>query len=341
MKKLLTIILLLLFLILAVGTGVFFYFSDKTKFNDSYVNGNSAGNLYNGGFFCEKDGIVYFANPSDEYALYSMGPGGSNLKKLSDDSVSYINVDDHYIYYVRNNPGSSGDFSFLSINTNSLCRIDLDGDINSLLILDSEPCLYASLIGNYVYYIHYSKESGASLYKVMIDGSDKQQVDTQPYYTSSALGQYLYYNGLKNEHYIWRLNTADDSRGMLYGGNCWMPTVTDVSTAYFMDCDNNYALAHVDLSTGEKTILSEDRVDCYNVHGGYIYFQRNDPENPALCRMRTDGSDYEIISTGNHMNLNITSEYLYFREYESEQMYRVSTAIGGEAEAFSPGVLTK
>ena len=39
--------------------------------------------------------------------------------------------------------------------------------------------------------------------------------------------------------------------------------------------------------------------------------------------------------------MNITSEYLYFREYESEQMYRVSTAIGGEAEAFSPGVLTK
>ena len=37
--------------------------NSKIQYNDEYVNGNTAGNLYNGGYFCEKDGVIYFANP--------------------------------------------------------------------------------------------------------------------------------------------------------------------------------------------------------------------------------------------------------------------------------------
>ena len=67
---------------------------------------------YNEGYFCEKDGIVYFANPADNYCLYSMNPDGTNIKKLEDQSVSYINVDDHYIYYCKLK-GKSADSFFL------------------------------------------------------------------------------------------------------------------------------------------------------------------------------------------------------------------------------------
>ena len=56
----------------------------------------------------EKDGIVYFANPADNYCLYSMNPDGTNIKKLEDQSVSYINVDDHYIYYCKLKGKSAG-----------------------------------------------------------------------------------------------------------------------------------------------------------------------------------------------------------------------------------------
>lgn len=340
MKKRLPLIIFLIVLILAIGGGIFFYISSKTKFNDSYVNGNTAGNLYNGGLFCEYDGIIYFANPSDRDRLYSMNADGSDLTKLCDDSVSYINADEHYIYYVRNNPGSVGDFSFLTINTDSLCRIDRDGNPNSILILDTEPSMYASLFGNYIYYLHYSESNGTTLYKVKIDGSDQNEVIPSVCFTASGLGQYLYYNGTEAEHYIWRLNTEDDSNGMLYGGNCWMPTITDESTAYFMDCDNNYALAKVDLSTGEKTIICNDRIDCYNVDGDFIYFQRNDSDHPALCRVRSDGSGYEVISEGIHTNINVTSDYVYFRDFTTEQTFRAAKTSGAAVKAYSPGIVT-
>ena len=78
--------------------------------NSGYVNGNSAGNLYNGGLFCESNGTVFFSNPSDNHRLYSMNPDGSDMKKLSDDTVSYIYADDHYVYYVRNNKSEDTNF---------------------------------------------------------------------------------------------------------------------------------------------------------------------------------------------------------------------------------------
>ena len=45
-----------------------------------------------------------------------MNPDGTNIKKLEDQSVSYINVDDHYIYYCKLKGKSADSFSFLPVN---------------------------------------------------------------------------------------------------------------------------------------------------------------------------------------------------------------------------------
>ena len=73
MKKVITILLIILVLAAGVGFGVYHHKSNETKFNDDYINGNTAGNLYNAGIFCTAaDGTIYFANPSDSSKLYSM-----------------------------------------------------------------------------------------------------------------------------------------------------------------------------------------------------------------------------------------------------------------------------
>lgn len=339
MKKKLPLIVFIIILILAIGGGIAVHMLNRTHFNDDYVNGNTAGNLYNEGLICEYDGMIYFANPSDRDRLYCMNADGTELVKLSDDTVSYINVDEYYVYYVRNNPGVVGAFSFLNFNTDSLCRINRNGKADSILVLDTAPSLYASLVGNYVYYLHYSDSEGSTLYKVKIDGSEQIQVASDAFFTASTSGPYIYYNGISSEHYLWRRNTEDDTFGMLYGGDCWMPTVVDDTTLYYMDCDNHYALARVDLATSDKVLLSEDRVDWYNVCGDYVYFQRVDAEEPALCRMHTDGSGYEVLVDGNYMNICTTSEYVYFRDYDTEQAYRMKHGDTGSIELFLPGIV--
>ena len=97
MKKVITILLIILVLAAGVGFGVYHHKSNETKFNDDYINGNTAGNLYNAGIFCTAaDGTIYFANPSDSSKLYSMNSDGSDLTKISDDVATFINADDNY-----------------------------------------------------------------------------------------------------------------------------------------------------------------------------------------------------------------------------------------------------
>ena len=72
MKKRLPIIIIAVLVVVFAGLGFYSHQKSKIKYNTSYVNGNTAGNLYNAGLFCEKNGTVYFANPDDDYRLYSM-----------------------------------------------------------------------------------------------------------------------------------------------------------------------------------------------------------------------------------------------------------------------------
>ena len=82
MKKIVIgIIAVLLCVLIFFGSKLF---QTESKMNQGYINGNTAGNLYNGGSFCEYNGVIYFSNPNDNGKLYSMDSNGQNLKKISD-----------------------------------------------------------------------------------------------------------------------------------------------------------------------------------------------------------------------------------------------------------------
>ncbi len=329
------IIIPVLLAAIVILIAVLYYFSNRTHFNPSYTNGNTAGNLYNNGLFCEHNGTIYFSNPNDNHYLYSMSTDGSQVTRLYEDVVSYINADDHYVYYVRNNVGDDSQFSFLHINTNSLCRYDIRK--GKVTVLDHDPSIYASLIGNYLYYIHYDTQTASTLYRVKIDGKEREQVDKNPYFTCSANGQYFYYNGIENDHNIYQLDTSTGSSHMLYEGNCWMPLATNDSI-YFMDCEQNYALAKLELNADDAVLLTTDRIESFNVYGDYIYFQTNNLDGDAkFCRMNTDGSNYQVILEGNYKNINITSRYVYFSPYENESLvYQTPTGGDGTVSMFQP-----
>lgn len=340
MKKKLPWLITAAVAILLIILGVIHSFSTKTKFNETAVNGNTAGNLYNRGLFCEYDGVVYFANPEDNFTLYSMPVSGGVAEKLNDDVVTYLNADEHYLYYARNNitkdtkdsETRGNTFDFLHWDSNSLCRTNHKG--KKLQVLEHDPSMYAALLGNYLYYIHYDTKTASTLYKVKIDGSEREQVDSHPYYTCAAKGNTFYYNGLENDRNLYAYYTSSDTSQLLCKGDFWMPII-DGSIVYFMDPSDNYRLAKVDLNTSEKQTLTEDRIDCYNLYGSYIYYSSNN--DPGLFRMKLDGSQREKIFSGACTDINVTSKYVYFRTFEEESIYYYTPTNGNvNVRAFIP-----
>lgn len=332
MKKTVKIIIILVVIALIIFAIINSY-SKRIKYNEGYVNGNTTGNLYNAGLFCESNGMIFFANPDDGLTLYSMDISGGNLKKLCNDTAMYINADDNYVYYVRNNSGANTEYSFFSYNNNSLCRISRKG--GRVTILDTDPCIYASLVGNYIYYLHYDTKTATTLYKVGIDGKNREKLSDKYLFTCSTSGQYFFYNSPQDGR-MYRYDTATDISEMVYDCNCYKPIVTSDNNAYFLDVNKNNALVHTNIVSNNPITLSDDFIEIYNVYGSYIYYQRGG-DNPALCMIKNDGTDFKVIAFGEYTNINVTSYNIYFRDFYTGTMFYTSTINPGPALRFSPG----
>lgn len=337
-RKILKLLISIVALLIVLGIVAYNRYTDMTKFNDSYVNGNTGGNLYNGGYFCEYEGMIYFRNPNDNNRLYSMDRNGNNITRLSEDTASYINVDAHYVYYTRSNANDDSSFSFLNIETHSLCRLAKSN--HKIEILDSDPCIYASLIGNYVYYSHYDEETASTVYRVKIDGSEKECVLDAPITAVSANGQHLYYTGVESNAFVYAINTANGGQSTVLDTNAYMPIVSD-GYLYYINCDKGYRLEKMNLSSGEVTTLTRDRVDCYNVYGSTVFYQSNEGDASGLYRMKYDGYDYETeaLAMGNYTNINVTSTYVYFMRYGAEDVIYCTPTLGRvNIQQFSPTI---
>lgn len=310
----------------------------ETKMNQGFVNGNTAGNLYNGGLFCEYNGVIYFSNPNDNGKLYCMDSNGSNLKKISDDNATYINVDDNYIYYIRNNSDPSLNFGFVAFHRNALVRIDHNG--KNLKLLDTEPCLYASLIGNYIYYIHYDTSDASTLYKVRIDGEEQQKVMSEAVFTCNADGQFFYYNGMNADGSIHRYDTVSDTSAIVYTGNCFQPIVKDGVDVYYIDGNTDCSIVHTNMNFDNPTYVTTDSVDKYNVHGSYIYYQRFEKNGESgLCMIKNDGTEYQLLRKGDYCDIHVTSYYVFFRDFHTRDLYYFSRSNPNVIEKFNPGVI--
>ena len=65
-----TKLIIAIIIILAISLILYLKFYNRTRFNDSYVNGNLSGNLYNEGLFCENGGTIFFSNADGGGRLY-------------------------------------------------------------------------------------------------------------------------------------------------------------------------------------------------------------------------------------------------------------------------------
>ncbi len=309
------VILMAIFVIVLLG--------GRIPMNDDYAVGNTPGNLNNGGYFCEADGKVYFANADDNFSLYSMNPDETELTKLNGGAVSSINAAGKYLYYAQTSSGSGEGGIGSAVRISGIYRSNLKG--GSVVGLDRCDIVSMQLCGNYLYYEKYDKQIGTSLDKVRIDKKDRQTVAEAIINPNCYVNGKIYFNGTGEDHYLHALDVSTDRESVVWQGNIWNPIVQD-GYVYYMDVPENYRLCRYNLADGAVEVLTNERIDMFNVYGNYIYYQVSSPDSPALRRMLIDGSSQELVREGVYQNINITSQYVYFNAFnESIPIYKTST----------------
>ena len=181
------------------------------------------------------------------------------------------------------------------------------------------------LCGNYLYYQDYNTKTGTSLAKVKIDKSEKITIEDYVINPASYAYGSSYFNGTQDDHMLYTLNTANDSITPVWQADIWNPIYLN-GYIYYMDVSSNYRLCRYDMSQNVVEVLTNDRVDFFNVYDSYIYYQTSSKTDPALKRMYIDGSVPEVVANGVYENINITSQYVYFNQFnEPTPVYKTST----------------
>ena len=312
-KKTKQLLILIITLLVVALLCVLALTSGKVKLNSTNVIGNTAGNLNNGGFFCEKNGLVYFSNPYDNGALYSMNPDGSDIKRILAAKVKFISADDNHIYYYQQSASGTGGLGYVR-STYGMYRVNLKGKQGECLTQD--PVFDMQLVGNYIYYTT-AGEDTPQLRKVKIDESENELLYLAALNPNCAVGSQIYYNGMETNHYLYSWDVNSDTESVVWQGNIWDP-VYDNGYIYYLDVEENYRLCRYSLANDVVEILTHDRVDCFNVGGGYIYYQANSSTQPALKMMSANGGNVQIVAPGNYTAINMTSRYVYFKLFGTD-----------------------
>ncbi len=335
-KKILIFIILILAIAAVIAGVILSEALSKVPSNPRGTVGNTGGNIINEGLFCQDGDRVYFANTLDNYFIYSMDLDGNNQKLEMGVPAKYLNSAGKYLYYNQFSGGSDAVYGF-SGNIHGIFRLKKDSKSNTKGF-DRTVAGETVLIDDYIYYQHYDNDNGMTLYRVSTNGNDKGEVLPAIAGLGCVIGSDIYYPDQENNFLINVFNTTSLSSNLFLNERMYNP-VYDSGYIYFISIDDDYKLYRLSLSDKSKQKLTDDRVDCYNVLGNVVFYQRNSKDAPALIRMASDGTNPAIIASGNYQNINMTSTYTYYHTIsEPADMFRVSTTGSAHAEQFIPKV---
>ena len=284
--------------------------------------GNTAGNLNNNGLYCESDGVVYFANPYDNNALYSMSPDGSDLKRIIDLDVKFINAGGNYVFFYGKPHMTTTGLGSVVGKPGMYC-IQKDG--KKLVALTKDVSQNMILYGNKIYYQHYTIKDGTTFNVMDLKTKEPKELLHYMINPSSMYNGTIFYNGMYKDHYLYAFNTVDNTESVIWEGDIWNP-IYDNGYVYYMDVLNDYRLCRYSIGNNTIEILTNERTDFFNLYGNYIYYQVSSPVSPALKRISLDGSEQITLADGIYKDINVTSTYVYFTAFGTDSpIYRTPT----------------
>ena len=318
-------IIVSLIIVIAATIGVISFVLQRIPMNEENTVGNTPGNLYNGGLFLELDGTVYFSNPMSSDCLYSMTPSETDLKELTMMSVRNITGAGKFLYFYMDRTKTNAADNINGLGKVStyygLYRSKLNGEDQKLLSWNKISSL--QLVGSYVYYtVLDGDETG--LTSIRIDGNNKKLVTTEQLDPSCALAGSIYYSGIDLDHNLHQIDTLSNNNShTVLEGNIWQPIVKD-DYVYYIDAAHHYRLVRTNLSSNETEVLTDSRIDFYNMNDYNIFYATSEAGNQTLRVMGLDGSGNTVIAEGVFHSLSLTSRYLYFKPFDVDNvMYHV------------------
>lgn len=341
MKK---IIKPLIFIAIILGFILIINKLSETKFSSAGTLGNTAANIYNGGLFCENDGYIYFSNFNDSGSLYRMTENCDGFEKLYSDKAAYINADEHYVYYVRQNyKRKTSNTAFNAFNF-GICRLNKSNG-KGFKSVSSDYAEMMILYDNNLYFQKYDVSSAPRLFRIEINGSYEYFMSEDAIKPAGFYNGSLLYSGISEDHDIRLLAFTGYEGSTLYEESSYMPVFYSHSDTdkyiYYISVENNYALCRIRPDGTDRKVLVDNFCSTFNISndGKYLFFQLDNTAKHSLSKLDLTTMEQSIVLEGDYKDLHITSKYLFFTDFADTAAYAYSLDGTNTLNVFNPPVI--
>lgn len=102
---------------------------------------------------------------------------------------------------------------------------------------------------------------------------------------------------------------------------------------YYSNSGDAWALYKIRLDGTEKTKLNKERSSCINVAGGWVYYSSIGSKSGSICRVRTDGTDGEILNKDMRApQVLVYEDWIYYTGWSQEDVYLYRMKTDGTEE---------
>lgn len=298
--------------IAAAGFSTWYFFrgyvsSVSTDSVSDSSRGNSSGNISNEGMFAELNNTIYFINTKDNYKIYSMKEDGTLLKKITDDSVKYINSSEGYIYY---SSFSDGD---------KIYRIKTDGSKKQRIYKWKSS--YINLVGQWLYLSNGNDHS--KLYKVMVNGSSEKQLNNDETEYINVGGGWIYYSNKTDNSCIYRIKTDGTGRQKINEVSS-IDLILDGDYIYFINMEDSKKIYRIKTDgTGMKKINGTE-TGSMNISGNTLYYN-NMEDGGFLYSISLSDKTVKKLNDIDSWFISILKDNIYYTEsWDTGKIYRLT-----------------
>ncbi len=333
------VIVVVVIAVIVIGGFLVRGLSDMTRSSTPGISGNTAGNLYNYGLFCDDGERYYFSNYKDQGMLYSMSHDLKDFKLVTNDVARYINADEHYLFYSRmNNLKDESARSIFIFYSNGIFRIGKNG--RNLKMLWNQPIGSLLLYDNELYYQYYMEGEELSTHKLSIDAKNDSYLFSDESVAVSLNDNKLYYAGVRKDRCLHAANIIDGTEVSSLNGGFFNPIAT-ADGIYFIDVNNGYKLSFCLADGSDLRVIADKRCSTFNLSadGRKIYYQYDNGKESGLFEYDVDDASESRIKSGNYKWINIVGEHCFFYEFDESKVYRYTPSSG--LYEFDPPVINK
>ena len=245
--------------------------------------GNTAANLYLEGNVSAQGNWIYFLTDHGEIYKYSIKTK-EKTRLYSHPSVGWglrqINVVGEWVYFYASNEG--------------IFKVRIDGTGAQKIIDNQGLFMYMCVADGYIYYnSDYSEDSGYRLYRMKIDGSNREKTADEHCNYINITGDYIYYNSEYSDTTkagFYRMKRDGTERTLLasafynslyiYGNDAY------ISNGQMVLCKSNIS------GITQLTSLNIKGIHRINALGDWIYFV----DGSDIYRVKTDGTEKTKVS---------------------------------------------